>query len=556
MAGRGSKTALSSLLDDLKLEQFQESSDLLDDDRLPIQESLKTSFVAWVDSVAQEVEPRFEWDAAALLMAEEIEKAVHGRAARLMLVPAPRTGKSLLMCLGFVYSLLSYPDRPQILVSASQRLAQNHSKKILQIFKASGGKLHPKSKSVAEWQPAWRHGATQAIIGRSTSCLGLGAAVLWLDDVVGSRTASMSVNVMADVVEAYGSDWISRLQKDASGKGESVVLVNQRLSSSDLAAVLINRAKRGKGSPWTVVDIPIVHPDNPVDIVSRYPDHWKVRQLRGEPGTPTSSRIDMKTVEERQAAMSPAAFKALFLGDTSDDTELCPYKEGYLREIPMADLSPGSICLALDAAITGSGDGSGYAVVASGLYECRGKAIILEAGELQGAVDQLIPAIVELVKKYKVSSVAVEKAGGGHFLMKDLNHGLSNFGVNVEAVSHGGRNKFSRLEQHLGSMALGQVLVPQGAEWLPLLHQQMKAIATRQERARDDVADATCYGLEVVSRWIRGGFTLGTATWGRASFTEKPLCATWGYAGKAYSKDEGQFETPIDQDFPVKAIWD
>lgn len=554
MVGRGSKSSLLYLLDDLRLEEFQESSDLLADDQLPTQSPTPLGFISWIETVVHEVDPRFVLDEATLLMAEEIERAINGRAARLLLVPAPRSGKSLLMCLGFVYSLMKFPDRPQILISASQRLAQNHSKKILAIFKAAGGRLHPKSKSVQEWMPGWRNGGTQAVIGRSTSCLGLGAAMVWIDDPVGSRADAMSPNVMDAVLESYGSDWISRLQRDAAGLGESLVLVNQRLSSTDLAGQIINRAKASRGgASWRVVHIPIVFPEDQALALNSYPDHWQILQLQGKAGEPTSSRVDLKTVEERRAAMSPAAFKALFLGDVSDDSELCPFKDSYLRELPTADLQPGAICLALDLAITGTHDGHGYAVVASGLYECRGKAIVLEAGELQGAVDVITPQIVELVRRFEVSTVAVERAGGGHFLLRDLNAGLANFGVNVEAISHGGRSKWSRLEAVLGSMSLGQVLVPTAAPWLPNLRTQLKAIATRQDKARDDVADATLYGLEVVGRWIRGGFTATETEWSRAGFLEKQgSLATWSYGNRASATGmgKGRYQTDPQKPFP------
>ena len=91
MAGRGSKSSLQYLLDDLRLEEFQESNDLLADDKLPTQSPTPLGFIAWVQTVVSEVEPRFVWDDATTLMAEEIERAINGRAARLMLVPAPRS---------------------------------------------------------------------------------------------------------------------------------------------------------------------------------------------------------------------------------------------------------------------------------------------------------------------------------------------------------------------------------------------------------------------------------------------------------------------------------
>lgn len=558
MAGRGNKTSLQSLLDDLKLEEVQEQTGLFDDDRLPIQEPLQAGFVAWINSIIHEIEPRFAWSPATHLMAEEIEMAVHGRAARLMMVPHPRSGKSLLMCFGFVYSVMCYPDRPQILISASQRLAQGHSRKILEIFKAAGGKLHPRSKSVTEWMPGWRHGSLQAVIGRTGSVLGLGASVLWIDDVVGSRADSMSATVMDATMEMYGSSWASRLQKDRSGKGESIVLVNQRLSSTDLAGQLINRAKaRGKGTPWRVVHIPIVFPEKASETLNWYPDWWLVRQLQGPEGRPTQDRFDPEFIDEQRLNMSPAAFNALFMGDVRDDGELCPWKENYIKTYPLQDLEPGSICLALDLAITGEADGHGYCVIASGNYSCRGKAIILEAGELKGAVDLLIPQIVELVRKYKCSTVAVEKAGGAFAIMRDLNAGLSGFGVNVEQVTHGGKGKFARLEPHIGYAALGNILAPQGTSWLPILNQQLRAIASKQDRQRDDIGDAFIYGLSVVRRWISGGFILGTATWGRAGFTEKPVMAQWGRgtSHKGYGADS-QYELPDSQAWPGPATWE
>ena len=78
MAGRGSKSALDALLDDLRLEAFQEETDLLADDRLPEQEPIEQGFLAFMASVVEEVEPNFVLDDATALMAQEIERAVEG----------------------------------------------------------------------------------------------------------------------------------------------------------------------------------------------------------------------------------------------------------------------------------------------------------------------------------------------------------------------------------------------------------------------------------------------------------------------------------------------
>ena len=78
MAGRGSKSALDSLLDDLRLEALQDETDLLADDRLPEQEPIEQGFLAFMASVVEEVEPNFVLDDATALMAQEIERAVEG----------------------------------------------------------------------------------------------------------------------------------------------------------------------------------------------------------------------------------------------------------------------------------------------------------------------------------------------------------------------------------------------------------------------------------------------------------------------------------------------
>ena len=90
-------------------------------------------------------------------------------------------------------------------------------------------------------------------------------------------------------------------------------------------------------------------------------------------------------------------------------------------------------------------------------------------------------------------------------------------------------------------MCIRDRLVPVAAPWLPNLRTQLKAIATRQDKARDDVADATLYGLEVVGRWIRGGFTATQTEWSRAGFLERNgSMATWSYGNRSATGTAGE----------------
>lgn len=105
-------------------------------------------------------------------------------------------------------------------------------------------------------------------------------------------------------------------------------------------------------------------------------------------------------------------------------------------------------------------------------------------------------------------------------------------------------------------MSLGNVMVPQGADWLPLVRRQLRDIALDRNVA-DDVGDSVVHGLTKASAWLAGGFTTGTAEWGRgAAFTPRNQgIASWGRGASGFI-ESGGFEVPADQPFPQKASWE
>ena len=187
---RGNKSALDFLVDDLRLEELQEEADLFADDRLPTQKAIAKGFLAFIHRVIKEVEPRFVLDDATRLMAEEIERAVEGRSQRLMwcqlLAQVNRSNEP-----GFVYSF-SASDRPQILISASQRPAVIPEADPFHL-QGAGGRIHPKSRSGRSGRLVG-NGKTQAVIGRTTSCLGLGAACCGSTTSLARATANPNSN--------------------------------------------------------------------------------------------------------------------------------------------------------------------------------------------------------------------------------------------------------------------------------------------------------------------------------------------------------------------------
>ena len=149
----------------------------------------------------------------------------------------------------------------------------------------------------------------------------------------------------------------------------------------------------------------------------------------------------------------------------------------------------------------------------------------------------------------------VERSGGGLPLLQTLNRYWDNFAVNITGVSTRNQSKQNRLEALLGQMAMGNVVVPQDADWLPLVRSQLRSIALGRTNDRDDVGDAVVYGLQQAANWAAGGFTTGTATWGRSSFFENTSThATWGHGRTPLTAEGSQFQWPTDRDMP-KPFW-
>ena len=156
--------------------------------------------------------------------------------------------------------------------------------------------------------------------------------------------------------------------------------------------------------------------------------------------------MDRAWLAERRLALSPRAYAAMMLADCTQDQEICAFRDDYIVEVDPELITPGSLCLSIDAALTAAGDATGWAICGTGAFDQAGKLLILDAGEWHKDPHDLIPLIVEKVNEWKVSAVVVEKAGGGLPLLQEMNRFWDNFAVTIIPVGTSNQSKRQRLE--------------------------------------------------------------------------------------------------------------
>ena len=109
-----------------------------DDGLLPPPEPIARGLHAFALRYAETIAPGFEIDAVVDVILSELEAWVEGDAGgRLMLNPPPRHSKTTCAILALCYSLLRYPDRGHIIISANGRLSSITSQKFKTLFIAA-----------------------------------------------------------------------------------------------------------------------------------------------------------------------------------------------------------------------------------------------------------------------------------------------------------------------------------------------------------------------------------------------------------------------------------
>lgn len=475
--------------------------------------------------------PGFVIDEIADVMLRALEEWVEGKTQRLLLNPPPRSSKTVCAVLALAYSLLRFPLRAQILLSANQRLAVISNTMLKDVVVAAlpdGYELSADTKSKLGWKIGCQGAGIQIALSRGASLLGYTGHRILADDLLGQVNEADKPDLMQTVMRTLQVDVMTRLTKDPYGQEPGLAITAQRLGPNDPTGQLIakERIAESEGlrtTPFTVVACPFLAPtmERKGEIVGSYPNDWRVLQpAYGEPGTPVSSRFTPEFAANLKAQLPPQDWAALYELDVTQDAGWCAWKESYISLIPADEVDIEGTFIAIDMSLTGGDDS---ALVAAGVQD--GRVIIVGLHILPSDVDQALPAIVALAERYGCHTLGIEKAAAGHQVLKSLNNTIGGRTWRVVPLSHEGRNKKARQAKILGLGANHKIWAVEGLELLPVLQAQMKSVALGKKKAKDDLADAAVYAISWINdRWIKSGFIPTSATWS---------CGADGQAGVA-----------------------
>lgn len=191
------------------------------------------------------------------LIADALERVMHGLTKRLIICMPPRHGKSELASRRFPAMFMgTYSDKQIIAASYNSDLANDFGREVRNIvdgieFKALyDTTLASDSKAANRWHTD--SGGMYVAAGVGTAITGRGADILLIDDPFKDRQEADSEVTRQRVWDWYTSTAYTRLMP-----GGAVVVINTRWHDDDLSGRLLAEQENG-GDQWEVLSLPAI----------------------------------------------------------------------------------------------------------------------------------------------------------------------------------------------------------------------------------------------------------------------------------------------------------
>lgn len=340
--------------------------------------------------LARRLDPKFRVTPTIRLLSDVAVRSVNGADERDIVTTPPRTGKSQLLAIWTtVWALMVNPDLQIVIISHSDDLAQEHSRKAREIIKEHaeflGYRLALDKTAVGRWRVEGRDGGMLAA-GINSGVVGFGADLMVLDDVVKDAAQADSKAHRERVLKEYQGSLATRVHP-----GGSVLLVMTRWHEQDLAGSLLKQ----EPGRWRRTNVPAVSERKVPDALGRAPGVTMVSALGFTAEHFASLR---RTVGER-------VWFAQFEGMPSTPAGGL-VKAAWLSDwrLSVAPAAPTLTVVGVDPSDSGSGDSCGLvaASTSDGVV-----ALIADKSEPMTS-DQWARASVELAIEVGASEIAVE----------------------------------------------------------------------------------------------------------------------------------------------------
>lgn len=408
--------------------------------------------------------PRYRTALIHRQIAEQLERVERGDIDRLMLLVAPRHGKSELASRRFpAYYLGRHPERQFISASASGPLAEDFGRDVRNIVASAEYRaifdttLAEDSQARGRWNTA--QGGSYYAAGVNAAIMGRGAHVFMIDDPFGTMADARSETERRNVWNWYTGTVYNRLEDNGA-----IVLINHRMHEDDLTGMLLAQQAAG-GDRWEVVEL---KPDLE-NGVALWPEKYPIEVLE---------RIRRNTTAQDWSALylqNPVPEEGSFF--KSD--WLKPYEK-----VPTRDTL--TVYGGSDYAVTA--DGGDFTVHAVVGLDPENRMYLLDLWRGQASSDKWIEAFCDLVLEWKPLGWAEEagqiRAGLGPF----INQRQNERGAYVARETFPTRgDKAIRAQSIRGRMALSGIYVPIHAPWYPEFRSELLSFPAGKH---DDQCDA------------------------------------------------------------------
>jgi len=421
--------------------------------------------------------PRYETAPPHRIIAEQLERVERGEIDRLMLLTAPRHGKSELASRRFpAYFLGRHPEKQFISASASASMAADFGRDVRNIVASEEYKqlfetrLADDSQAKDRWST--QKGGVYYAVGVGGQVMGRGAHVLLIDDPFGTMEDAQSEAERKRVWDWYSGTAYNRLEKNGA-----IVVINHRMHEDDLSGRLLAQQAAG-GDSWTVVELKAI-----TNGTALWPEKYNLEAL-----------------ERIRRNLQPRFWSALYQQNPVPDDGTY-FSADWLRPYTEApDRRTLQVYGASDYAVTD--DGGDYTVHVVVGMDPDERLYLLDLWRGQTAPDVWIDAFCDLVLQWKPIAWANEtgqiKGAVGPFLKLRANEKRAY--VAMETFPTRG-DKSIRAQSIRGRMSAKGLYVPAHAPWYPDFRAELLAFPVGKH---DDSVDSIALVGQIIDRMRPG----------------------------------------------------